>query len=572
MNPLNLPCRGLALALFSCCSLALAQQPQVVSLDSAGGPGNGGSDSSSMTPDGRFVAFDSAASNLVPNDTNNYADVFVRDTLLSTTTRVSISSTGQEANGDSFYPVLSSSGHRVLFVSTATNLAPFVQGSNEPYRLFVHDLQSGVTELASVDDQGNTPPVNSSIAATLSADGRHVLFFVNTSGTGSSPGVWYVRDLLAQTTTRLVTNDLTVSSNWQYLQGQFLGDGRWVAFTRGHSTLTGPVSRVLIIDRDHDQNGVLDEPGTITRSLIEPTRETPVVRLLSSSRNGRFFTYQAATFGLSPSSGLWLHDRDPDGDGVFDQPSSAPDKRVARKFVLDFGATRLPQISNDGRYVVFVDHTPVGAVSTRVALVRDMQMETTFIQGVTASTGDPAPIVYTPTISGDGLTILVTTESALVAGDVNGQYDVYSIPHEATNCEPPVFYGDVNGNSVFAFGAIIDLLGSTRISDDNFTLQVQYVPNGPGQFFYGPEQVSTPFGDGIRLVGAGQHGVFRLPIIQGVGHFATYQMHFGLPPANAGPGHIIPGSTWNFQYMFRDPGAGTFGFNTSGAVQVTFSP
>jgi len=113
-------------------------------------------------------------------------------------------------------------------------------------------------------------------------------------------------------------------------------------------------------------------------------------------------------------------------------------------------------------------------------------------------------------------------------------------------------------------------LGSVRISDDDFSLLARFVPNGPGQFFYGPQQVELPFGDGFRLVGAGGIGLFRLPLVQATGNVALDHVHFGSPPTNAGLGQITPGSIWNFQYVFRDPTVGTHGFNTSAAVQVQF--
>jgi hypothetical protein len=405
----------------------------------------------------------------------------------------------------------------------------------------------------------------------MSGDGHQVLFLVDMTIGGSNLGPWYVRNLQTQTTTHLVTSNLPLAFSPRYLDGQFLGDGRWIAFTRQQSTVSGPTARVLIIDRDSDQNGVFDEPGTITRKIIEPSQGAPFTRIQSASRSGRFFTYQAAAFGV-PGSALWLHDRDPDGDGVLDQPSSVPDTLVTDSFLLDVGSARAHQVSDDGRFVAFADQVMLSSGSTRIARVKDMQTGGVFLQGATFSTGDAAPIFGTPTISTDGSSVVVAVGTALIAGDVNGQLDVYSIPHDETVCEPVLYYGGANGNSVNPFGSEIRLLGSIRISLDNFTLQAIDVPNGPGQFFYGPEEASTPFGDGFRFVGAGQLGLFRLPIVHGVGNLATFHMPFGVPPASAGPGHITPGSTWNFQYVFRDPSAGTFGFNTSSAVRVTFCP
>jgi hypothetical protein len=95
---------------------------ELVSVDSAGHQGNGWSWDPSISGDGRFVVFDSLASNLVPGDTNGSYDIFLRDRLLGTTERVSIGPEGVQANSDSFDPVISADGSCVAFESFARNL------------------------------------------------------------------------------------------------------------------------------------------------------------------------------------------------------------------------------------------------------------------------------------------------------------------------------------------------------------------------------------------------------------------------------------------------------------------
>ena len=80
--------------------------------------------SPAISADGRFVAFDSEATNLVPGDTNDASDVFVRDRQTGTTRRVSVSSGGAQGNGASFDPAISADGRFVAFNSDATNLVP----------------------------------------------------------------------------------------------------------------------------------------------------------------------------------------------------------------------------------------------------------------------------------------------------------------------------------------------------------------------------------------------------------------------------------------------------------------
>src|SRR5262249_21079352 len=150
-----------------------AQVNELVSVGFVGGPANDRSGRCSMTPDGRFVAFLSYASNLVPGDTNGRPDMFVRDRLNDTTERVSVSSAGVQANGDSFEPSISADGRFVSFISYATNLVP--GDTNGHVDVFVRDRLAGVTERISVSStgaQGN----DDSLSSSTSADGHFVAF------------------------------------------------------------------------------------------------------------------------------------------------------------------------------------------------------------------------------------------------------------------------------------------------------------------------------------------------------------------------------------------------------------
>src|SRR5215203_329970 len=156
-----------------------------------------------VSADGRFVAFSSAAANLVANDRNGRADVFVRDLRRQTTTRVSVSSTGVEANGASYYPAISADGRVIAFRSYARNL---VSGDgNGVEDVFVHDRATGRTERVSVATSGkeaNAPSITSSV----SADGTVVAFSTKASNLdrGDRNGVMhvYVRDRVQKRTIR----------------------------------------------------------------------------------------------------------------------------------------------------------------------------------------------------------------------------------------------------------------------------------------------------------------------------------------------------------------------------------
>ena len=96
----------------------------LVSRNSSGSGGNGNSDYPSITPNGRYVAFDSTSSDLVASDTNGGTkDVFVRDMQSGTTEVVSRSSGGGQGNGESYRASVSDDGNRIAFTSLATNLA-----------------------------------------------------------------------------------------------------------------------------------------------------------------------------------------------------------------------------------------------------------------------------------------------------------------------------------------------------------------------------------------------------------------------------------------------------------------
>src|SRR5881396_2678305 len=124
-----------------------------VNLTGAGG-GNGHSVSPVISTDRRYVAFESEAANLVPNDTNGVSDVFVRDLQNGTTTLVSVNGSGAGGNGASTSPVISADGRYVAFVSDAWDLV--ANGTNGASDVFVRDLQNGTTILASVGADGST--------------------------------------------------------------------------------------------------------------------------------------------------------------------------------------------------------------------------------------------------------------------------------------------------------------------------------------------------------------------------------------------------------------------------------
>lgn len=144
-----------------------------VSVASDGGEGNGNAGGASISSDGRCVAFWSDSNNLVPGDTNGVSDIFIHDCVTGETIRVSIEADGGEANGPSVEPCLSGDGNRVAFTSMASNIA--VNDVNANWDIFVRDLAAGQTMAVSVDASG-WPGNGRSGQPTISADGSTVAF------------------------------------------------------------------------------------------------------------------------------------------------------------------------------------------------------------------------------------------------------------------------------------------------------------------------------------------------------------------------------------------------------------
>lgn len=216
-----------------------------VSVNSAGGQARGsatgsGSNAQSISADGRYVAFQSDAANLVPGDTNNLADLFVHDRKTRRTTRVNVSSSGQQANGDSFHASISADGRYVAFASLTSNLVP--GDTNELTDVFVHDLQSGRTTRVSVSSS-NGQGDSTSFDPTISASGRYVAFGSDATNlvagdTNQLPDI-FVRDRVAGTTRRVSLTNRGEQANevGGSLYGDISANGRWVAFESGATNL-----------------------------------------------------------------------------------------------------------------------------------------------------------------------------------------------------------------------------------------------------------------------------------------------------------------------------------------------
>ncbi|MFN8019528.1 MAG: DUF4214 domain-containing protein [Acidimicrobiales bacterium] len=232
---------------------------ELVSLSTAEVQGNNTSRAGAITPDGRYVAFWSWATNLVASDTNIKADVFVRDRLTGTTERVSVSSGEAQSNGSSPSVAngdkldISSNGRYVAFSSTASNLGA---DANTTSDIFVRDRTGGTTELISVSSAEAVANAVS-YGPTMSSDGRHVAFdsqATNLVGSDSNASRdVFVRDREAGNTYRVSLTDANGQGTGDTFDGRIDDSGTKVAFTSNAKLVpadTNAVSDVYVRDRN----------------------------------------------------------------------------------------------------------------------------------------------------------------------------------------------------------------------------------------------------------------------------------------------------------------------------------
>jgi Tol biopolymer transport system component len=219
-----------------------------VSVDSSGLQGNGACGYAAISADGRYVAFHSDADNLVPGDTNGVTDVFLHDLQTGTTTRVSVDSSGVQGNDVSDHPSISADGRFVAFTSQATNLVP--NDTNGAWDVFVHDCLTGTTQRVSVSSagmEGNQASWSASMGV-ISADGRFVTFA--SLATNLVPGDTnnaedtFVHDLLTGETTRVSLAWDGSQANQTSDLGAISADGRYAVFY-GYATNLIPGGTVL---------------------------------------------------------------------------------------------------------------------------------------------------------------------------------------------------------------------------------------------------------------------------------------------------------------------------------------
>jgi Tol biopolymer transport system component len=313
-----------------------------VNIGAGGIEANGVSSDPSISADGRVVAFVSAATNLVPDDTNARSDVFVHDRQTGETRRVSIASDGTQANGNSFEPAVSGDGRVVAFGTSSSNLIPGDTTGNS--EILVHDRQTGVTSRVSVASNGAAPPFADSSRPSINADGRYVAFESGAStlvpGDTNQAADVFFHDRQTGETSVIAFGDRTSSFP------SVSADGRFVAFFSGATNLvagdTNNAPDVFIGDRLFGELrrvsvGVAGEQGNSTSQ--EP----------SISADGRYVAFR------SFATNLVVGDTNARSDVFVHDVQAGETRRVSVDSTGAQGndASLEPSVNADGRYVAF---------------------------------------------------------------------------------------------------------------------------------------------------------------------------------------------------------------------------
>jgi len=341
------------------------------SVDSAGAEANDDSDSPAISANGRFVTFRSLAANLVTDDNNGVADIFVHDRKTGQTTRVSVDSAGTEANATSDHPSISANGRFVTYRSLASNLVP--DDSNDVHDVFVHDRKTGETACVSVDSAGSQGNGNSGdawISPSISANGRLVAFRSLASNLvpddRNGVGDIFVHDRKTGLTARVSLDSAGGQGNASSDGPSISANGRFVAYSSSASNLA-----------PGDDNG--------TRDIFVHDRKTGLTRRVSVnsagdqgnansdnqsiSANGRFVAFGSAATNLAPGDDneqfdIFMHDsktglttrvsEDSLGVGGNDQAWNASMSAKGRFVAFESNSTNLVPDDDNGSWDVFV--------------------------------------------------------------------------------------------------------------------------------------------------------------------------------------------------------------------------
>jgi Tol biopolymer transport system component len=396
-----------------------------VSVADDGSQVDGGGEGSAVSADGRYVAFSSAAPNLVPGDTNGAWDVFVRDRVAGTTQRVSVNSDGAQFPKLSYSPSISVDGRYVTFESALANVN---SPDDHAYGIFVHDCVTGATRPVSVDRAGR--PARGT-HASISADGRYVAFtsmenLVRRDRNTRADFDVYLRDLQTGRT-RLLSKTRFHGNGGQLADSPSISaHGRYVAFQSTAGLIPGDTNNTRdIYVRDTVRNTIRRVSVTSRGKQANHDSMGP-----SISAHGRY-----VAFG-SYATNLARHDT----NGTWD--AFVHDRRTGKTRRVSFGhhwrqangpsaaAGMSPAVSANGRFVAF-SSTATNLVrgdhnGTIDVFLRDRARRTTRLvsRSTDAQSGDGRSFLDSMSADGQHLTFSSGADN-LVPDDTNGAGDVF---------------------------------------------------------------------------------------------------------------------------------------------------
>lgn len=578
---LALACVGAARAQ-TCDLRRVSEGPQGLEADQASG-------ASSLSRDGRYVAFSSSATNLVANDTNGTDDVFVHDRVLGVTERVSVDSAGNQSNVQSSLPSISGDGRYVVFSSWAYNLVP--NDTNNTNDVFLHDRALHTTVRVS-EGVGGVQGNNGSYQGSISRNGRWITFLSSASNlvpldSNDARDVFLLDretgalELVSVSSAGLQGNGWAGGSSG----GPFASDdGRFVAFQSAATNLVAG-----------DTNGFVDvfvrDRGlaTTTRVVLgvgglEPDGATDVTS----------FTPDGRRLGLvSFATNLVANDTNGQYDSfVLDRTSGLIERvSVSSSGSEATGSSWSSVISDDGRFVVFsdtaADLVPNDTNGRRDVFRRDLFVQTTELVSRSIAFSPADADCFHPTISGDGTaTAFASASTQLVPFDVLGFSDVfvqscrsadYFCTGTATAC-PCANAGSENAGcgSATTPGAQLHAVGSTSVAADTLTLVAFDVTLDALVAFLDGAGPSVPpagigFGDGLLCLSPPNH---VLGVRRAVGHIASFGFLPGDPLISVASSIPNFGGTGWYQVWYRS--AENFctsaTYNLSNGAAVLWSP
>lgn len=410
-----------------------------VSVANDGSQANDRSQEFSMSTDGRYVVFQSYATNLVPGDTNGQVDIFVRDTELGTTERVNLSSGGDEANDYSGACTISSDGRYVAFMSWASNLV--LGDTNGLPDVFVRDLVAGTTERVSVKTDG-TQGNGASTLPSMNWNGTLVAFESDatnlvTAGTGSddSNGARdiFVHDMTTGET-RLESRDSSgILANGPSSRAKFSSNGTYVVFESEATNLVpADTNTVADIFMRIPSMGITSRVSVGTGAPGAQSNGQSLRPCVSA--DGRYVTFwsYSTSFVVGDTNGVYdLFLRDT-LNSTTERVNVSSDEVQANDDAFMPVTSLYSFVTGDGRYVAF----PSGATNLVAGdtngcddvFLRDRTDGTTVRVSVTSAGAQVTNNSGTSgmAVSSDGRYITFQSDAVdLVTGDTNLKSDIF---------------------------------------------------------------------------------------------------------------------------------------------------